>query len=355
MKKRSIIFVVVFALLVACFATACTKTPSEPQDTTPQQSAQPEASTAKPESDVADNTPDTEEDEYKFKLGFLVAGYEYPSCMGALRALEEYCEENKIELLAFDGKSSGPTQADQALNLISMGVDAAICNVVDSELFVTSAEAFHEAGIPFVVWCTPAPACEQYYETFVGPNDPECADMWVDVMKEAYPDASAEDPIKVAEVCARLSATFAQVRHEDLLSLIEADDSIELLEWQACENGTAEEAMVIAENYLAKFDDIDVIIAHDDGMATGVIKAIENAGREGIKVFASGGEPSCYSYIKSGAQYMTLVQHFDKQVILATQALETVLSGGTVDKITYDNWVVATQDNIDSIDLAYKE
>ena len=71
--------------------------------------------------------------------------------------------------------------------------------------------------------------------------------------------------------------------------------------------------MRITEDWIQRFPkgEIDLIYAHNDGMALGAVSALEAAGRLGdVKVVGIDGEEAAYQAIKAGKMAATFTYHF---------------------------------------------
>ena len=70
------------------------------------------------------------------------------------------------------------------------------------------------------------------------------------------------------------------------------------------------EATKVAEDFLTRFGDIDVIYAHDDYLADGVRVALEEAGKKpgGIKLIGIGGTGEALQMIKDGWMFGSVLQ-----------------------------------------------
>jgi ribose transport system substrate-binding protein len=74
-----------------------------------------------------------------------------------------------------------------------------------------------------------------------------------------------------------------------------------------------EPAMKLTEDWIQRFPEgqLDVIYAHNDGMALGAVAALEAAGRlDDVKVVGIDGEEAAYQAIKDGKMAATFTYHF---------------------------------------------
>ena len=108
------------------------------------------------------------------------------------------------------------------------------------------------------------------------------------------------------------------------------------------------------ENYLAKYDQIDAIYAHDDNLAIGAIEALRAVGLAGeIPIISIGGMPESFEYVKSGEITATFVLSIKEDSATCLRIFQDIFAGEPVDKYNHNTPVKVTQENVDTADPAW--
>jgi ribose transport system substrate-binding protein len=101
------------------------------------------------------------------------------------------------------------------------------------------------------------------------------------------------------------------------------------------------------EDFLTRYDKIDVLYAHDDNMAIGAIQAIKAAGRMSeIKVVSISGTIEGYEAVKAGEMYSTVSQPPDIEGKNAVEYAIRYLNGEKIDKWVKTPIAQVTKENV---------
>jgi ABC-type sugar transport system substrate-binding protein len=130
-----------------------------------------------------------------------------------------------------------------------------------------------------------------------------------------------------------------------IYSILDNDDRVNVLADQEAKFSRAQ-AQETMENFLVRFEDIDLVIALNDEMAIGAYNAIEAAGRaDEILISGFDGAPEGLQAILDGQILATLSQDLPAQGSEAVKAVKIFLDGGTVDKWIKTGGVAVTIEN----------
>ncbi|MDR1929663.1 MAG: sugar ABC transporter substrate-binding protein [Treponema sp.] len=107
-------------------------------------------------------------------------------------------------------------------------------------------------------------------------------------------------------------------------------------------------ALDAVSSWLSSGKQIDAIISDNDGMAIGVLQAIEAAGKTGqIKVYGLDGAPRAFQAIKEGAMMATINTDVPAESKNSVEQLLNAINGRPVTKNILLPMVVVNKDNVD--------
>jgi ABC-type sugar transport system substrate-binding protein len=107
------------------------------------------------------------------------------------------------------------------------------------------------------------------------------------------------------------------------------------------------QAQNIMEDFLTRYDKIDVVYAHDDNIAIGAIQAIKAAGRLAeIKVVGIGGTIEGLDAIRTGEMFSTVDQPPDWEGKASVEYAVRYLNGEKLDKWTKTAIAPITKANV---------
>ena len=221
------------------------------------------------------------------KIGVLIYKFDdtyISSVRQALQALDE--ADAEIELVMQDGQNNQGIQNDQLDNLISQGVKSLLVNIVDIGAAQNVIDKAKAADIPVVFFNREPDAnvLKQYDKArFVGTQAEEAGIIQGEMMAELFEDAKydrngdgkvnyvllhggADNPEAVAR-----SEYSVKTMNEKGLETEEL--AMQIAEW---DNEKAKNAM---DGWLQRDqDNIELVIANNDGMASGAISALKAIG-----------------------------------------------------------------------------
>lgn len=223
----------------------------------------------------------------KLQVGVLIYKYDDTYISTVRQALEaEAKNDAEIELLMNDGQGNQATQNDQIDILIEKKVDALVVNIVDIGAAKSAIDKAEAAGIP-VVFFNREPDIDvtKSYDKarFVGTKPEEAGiiqgEMMAEVWNEGGYDRNDDNVMQYVMLKGDADNPEAIARTEySIRTLNEAGIKTEELGLQVA-NWDNDKANQAVEAWLAKDGDrIEFVIANNDGMASGAISALQNAG-----------------------------------------------------------------------------
>ena len=203
-------------------------------------------------------------------------------------SMQERADELGAELIVQWANDDPIRQASQVENLLSQGIDALIIVPVDDRAAASLVAKADEAGVPTLAYDVGVPDAE--VEFFLTRDNREVGRLQVQGALDFAPP-NAEDPPRYALIKGdpdnNVAREIAEVYEEMLRPLADAGEIVIVAD-QWHENWSGEEALNTAENALAAQDDnVDAFIVSNDGMAIGVVQALQGRGLAG-KAYVSG-------------------------------------------------------------------
>ena len=218
-------------------------------------------------------------------IGVCLYKYDDTYISTVRQALENQAK-GKVNLFLNDGKGDQGTQNDQIDLLIEKNVDALLVNIVDVGAAQTVVNKAKAADIPIIFFNRePADEVLKSYNKarFVGTNAKDAGviqgDIIVETWKNGEFDKNKDGIMQFVMLKGEPDNPEAVARTEwSVKTVNENGIKTEQLGMQVC-NWDTELASRAMEAWLSKFgDEIEFVIANNDGMAQGAIAALQAAG-----------------------------------------------------------------------------
>ncbi|MBY7142819.1 substrate-binding domain-containing protein [Virgibacillus sp. NKC19-3] len=235
----------------------------------------------------------------------LTIGISLPSAThGWMGALIDHAETEANEISESEGidyvmtNAENPNeQANDVDDLIAQDVDAMVILPIESAALTPSGQNVADADIPLVV-------VDRELE-----ND--AADVVVTGDNEGigrnagnYLVNQLDGEGKIVEITGPPNSVTEQ-RGAGFQEAIEGEDGIDVVASQDGDFST-ETSLGVMQNILQAQEEIDAVYTQDDGMALGVLQAIEEAGREDIQfITGAGGGTEVYEHIQDDDSLIT--------------------------------------------------
>ena len=231
---------------------------------------------------------------------------------------EEYAAKNAAK---FDFKAVGmkderdfAAQVDAVENFVTQKYDIIVVAPADSKAMVTPLAKAVKAGVTVinidVELDKDAKKAAGIDLAFFGPDNRAGAKLAGDALAKALGPGG-----KVVILEGNPEADNAQQRKKGF------DDSVSEGKLQLLDSKTAhwetEEANTLMTNFLTQYHDIQGVMAANDSMALGVVKALDAAGKSGqIKVVGFDNIPAVQPLIKGGKMLATIEQYGAQMAVL---------------------------------------
>jgi len=290
--KKVVLLTLVVGLVLAVLVTGCAQ-PAAPETQAPDvveekpQAAEPEAPAAKKYTiGVSFNT--LQEERWLRELGFM---------QEELKAYPDF------ELIYQAADSDAAKQYSQVENMVAQGIDGLIVVSQDAGVGTQIVNYCKENGVPVLAYDIMTNDCDvDYYASFSLVIAGETMAQYAveQVPKGNYYLLDGDQTHTNAQLCYEGKMNILQ-------PFVDSGD-ITILGQQWCPGWTAESGLKNMENALAQFgDQIDVVVASNDGIATGASQAIAAQGlSDKILLTGQDGELAACQRIVEGTQAMTV-------------------------------------------------
>lgn len=253
-------------------------------------------------------------------------------------AMEAEAKRLGVEVKIMLADANVAEQASQIENLLAQGVDALILAPVDSRAVSTLVDSAKDDGVPVINFARLANNCDvDYYITF---DNVMVGEMQGEYLMEHLPQGGNIIVMSGAPTD-NLAGLFKKGAMDKIAPAVAAG-SVKILAEQAVENWLPENAMKIVENALTQNkNDIQGILAPNDGTAGGAIQALEAQGLKGeVVVTGQDAEAVAVRRILAGEQSMTVFKDIRELAVAAIRAAAKFAAGDTEDLV-----VSGTTDN----------
>lgn len=235
-------------------------------------------------------------------------------------------------------------QIKQIDSLVSSGIDLLVVAPNEANQLADVIANVRKKGIPVIYFDRKATTDD--YTAFIGGSNVEAGRTMGEY-------ALSLGGGFVMEITGAMSTSPAQERHEGFSKVMVAHPELKYVCKQA--DWTSDEACRIVEEQIKTGEVPDIVFCHNDGMATGVYKAVVEQNIEGrIKIIGIDGLPGeGVEYVQFGHQVGTYVYptHGDKIVKLALD----ILTGHPYERENALKGILVTPENVNLVDLNSRE
>jgi D-xylose transport system substrate-binding protein len=247
-------------------------------------------------------------------------------------------EEKGYEVLSAEANHDVKLQNDQIDNMVSQGVKGLIVIAEDGDAVVTSVDKAADAGVKVIAYDrlikTPKIAAYLSFDNVevgrqqaLGVMAAIDADNW---------DVNANGPARVVQLAGSPTdnnATLFTKGQTEILQPYVDSGKIEIVAQQGIDNWDAANALKVMENILAaQSNDIDAVVASNDGTALGALQAMKAQGLAGI-VPISGQDATAdgSNSIVKGELTVSILKDIRNLSPLAIEVMDKLIKGEKVD------------------------
>lgn len=256
-------------------------------------------------------------------------------------AVKNKAAELGVEVVVYDGEKDVAKQVSQIESAINQGIAGLVIEPVSVDGVVPALEAAKAAGIPVVV-VNQKISKPEAADSFVGVEN---FDGGVLEMKTAAEAIGGKG--NVAFLLGPLGSDAQIGRTEGYYEVLKDYPDIEVV-FEQTANWTTDEALALVENWLQTGTEIAAVVANNDGMAMGALKAVEDAKMlDKVLIYGLDATPDALAAVKEGRLTATISQGTTAQGEAAMETVYKLANGETVDSEIILDFILITKDNVD--------
>ncbi|HZU86396.1 MAG TPA: substrate-binding domain-containing protein [Anaerolineaceae bacterium] len=287
----------------------------------------------------------------KIKVGLSFSDFATERWKNEEVLLRRLLEEKGYEVLSQEANQDVKLQNDQIDNMVSQGVKALIIIAQDGDAIVTSVDKAADAGVKIIAYdrLIKSPKISAYLSF----NNVEVGRQQADGVMKALDienwDVAGKGPVRLVKLGGSPTdnnAILFRQGQDEIVNKYVDQGKIEVVADQWVENWDATNALKLMENILTAIgNDVDAVVASNDGTALGALQALKAQGLVG-KVPISGQDATadgCNSIVK-GELTVSILKDIRLLSPLAVDVTDKLLKGTTISDLKMYTMAELTND-----------
>lgn len=262
--------------------------------------------------------------------------------------LQTFTRERGYDLIYIDGNSDPARQVKAAYDLIAQKVDYIIIDPIVEDGWEDVFLEAEKEGIPVIVSDRQVNVNASHYACWVGSDffkEGENAIKWLETYLADR--RREEEEIKIVLLEGTEGSTATIGRTEGIYKRLESHSNWKIVA-QECGNFTQGEGMEVMEDILKRNIEFDVLIAENDNMMFGAMKAMDQQGvdygREGVITISFDALKAALIKIVGGDLLVT-VECNPLIAELSAKAIQDMEQGKRIEKVYFVEEMVFTREN----------
>ena len=279
-----------------------------------------------------------------YRAAFVTQAMSNESQAFSWREFQRLAPQFGFRMTMFAGENEPAVEVAGIEQAIAQRYDAIFINPSSIESIIPAITRAKQAGIIVGMYSSLLPEHYQHLmDFFCGSDDFLGGQQAGQFVSQQFPNGA-----RFVEVGGQAGHDAQIKRHDGFRAGIAPN--IRILDSQNAPTGwNTHEAQAIMEDFIVRYgNQIDGVWCHWDNGASGVIQALQNAGRTGVFVIGYDGNRTGYAQVRAGTQALSVGQSFTNMAYHSLNNARTMLQGISVPKI---NWIpvdMVTKDTIDS-------
>jgi inositol transport system substrate-binding protein len=278
--------------------------------------------------------------QHQLTIGITYQNLQNEFIINIQDAVRAEAKKQNVNLLESDGQGNADNQISQVQDFIARGVDAIILNPYDKEGSAHAVDLAIQAHKPIVV-VNAIVSNLQKANAYVGSEDAEAgrieAQRIMDILHGKGNVVIIHGP----------NGHSAEVqRSEGIKEVLTKYPDVKVVAEQTA-NWDRAQALNLMENWLASGQKIDAVLAQNDEMALGALKAVQAAGKQNdIAVIGIDAIPDALKAVQDGKMVGTVFQDAKGQGTMAVDMAVQLAQGKTVQHDNYIPFQLVTKTNV---------
>ncbi len=255
-------------------------------------------------------------------------------------AVKAAAEDLGVKIVVFDGGQDVSKQISQVESAINQGYAGILIEPASVDGIKPAVTAANKAGIPLVT-INQKITNQELAKAFVGVEHVEGGEIEMKYAVEAIGGKG-----KIAFLLGPLGSDAQIGRTKGYYNVLKDYPEIEVVYEQSA-NWRTDEALKLAENWLQTGVELSAIVANNDGMAMGALKAVEDAKKlDQIKIFGLDATADALAAVAEGRLSATVSQSTEAQALAAMEALVKLVNGEEVPAEIMVGHTLITKENV---------
>ncbi|OIJ98632.1 transporter [Streptomyces sp. MUSC 14] len=243
-----------------------------------------------------------------------------------------------VDLTVTDAQNDASQQANQLQNFTSSGLGAIIVNPVDSDAASNSVQAADKAGIPVVAVDRGVNKAD--VDALVASDNVAGGELAAKTIAEKLGGKG-----KIVILQGQAGTSAARERAQGFANGLKAYPGIQVLAQQPADFDRTK-GLDVMSNLLQAHPDVQGVIAANDEMALGAVKALGSKAGKSVQVVGFDGTPDGLTSVKDGTLYASVAQQPSQLGRIAVDNALKAVQGRKVEPTVKVPVKVVTKDNV---------
>lgn len=267
----------------------------------------------------------------KPKIGMVVSTLNNPFFVNMKDGAEKEAEKLGYDLVVLDSQNDPAKERANVEDLVQLGVIALLINPTDSDAVVKTVEVANKSNIPVITLDRQANGGK--ITSHIASDNIKGGEMAAEYVLDKFKDEKG--PINVVEIQGIPGASATRDRGEGFHNIMDKNDKFNFISIQAADFDR-QKGLQVMENIIQANPNIQVVFAHNDEMALGVVKAIK-ASEINALVIGFDGNDDAKDSIDANEMTATIAQQPDLIGELGVELANKIYKGESIkDKIAAD-------------------
>ncbi len=329
-KKRILAFLVAAGL---CFSlTACGGNDGSSNSTAPEKESGTDTSNA-----AADAPAESGDSSYRIAL--LMSHQTNAFTNAVSDGARAKAEELGVTVDVLDGKQDPANQASQIETCIAQGYDGILVEPISVDAIVPAVKTANESNVPVLTVVQQMAQQDTLAIAYCGGDESKAGKLQMEKALEAIGGKG-----NIVVLYGPMGSDAQLSRKAGYDEVLAANPDVAIV-FEDSANWTTEEALTKMETWLQTGTQIDAVVAQNDSMALGALKAVEDASME-IPCFGLDAVDDALASIAAGRLKGTVSQDAKGQGALGVEVMTAYLNGESIEPKNFTECVWIDASNI---------